>query len=54
MLHAVFNALNEQKVSLEAMLLKPNMVVSGSTCPIQASLTEVAEATFAVYGVMFQ
>jgi fructose-bisphosphate aldolase class I len=44
-LHAVFNALHEQKVSLEGMLLKPNMVVSGSVCPTQASVTEVADAT---------
>lgn len=44
-LHAVFNALYEQKVSLEGMLLKPNMIISGSTCPAQASVTEVADAT---------
>ena len=44
-LHAVFNALNEQKVSLEGMLLKPNMILSGSACPVQASVTEVADAT---------
>jgi len=31
-LHAVFNALSEQKASLEGMLLKPNMIVSGSAC----------------------
>jgi fructose-bisphosphate aldolase class I len=43
--HAVFNALNEQKVSLEGMLLKPNMILSGSLCPTQASMTEVADAT---------
>jgi fructose-bisphosphate aldolase class I len=44
-LHAVFNALYEQRVSPEGMLLKPNMIVSGSTCPRQASITEVADAT---------
>jgi fructose-bisphosphate aldolase, class I len=44
-LHAVFNSLYEQKVSLEGMLLKPNMVISGSSCPTQASVTEVADAT---------
>ena len=44
-LHAVFNALNEHRVSLEAMLLKPNMVVSGSVCPMQASRKDVAAAT---------
>ena len=44
-LHAVFNELYEQRVSLEGMLLKPNMIVSGSICPAQASVTEAADAT---------
>jgi len=44
-LHAVFNALYEHEVSLEGILLKPNMVLSGSLCPVQASVMEVAEAT---------
>jgi fructose-bisphosphate aldolase class I len=44
-LHAVFNALYEQKVLLEGMLLKPNMIVSGNACPAQAPVTEVADAT---------
>ncbi len=44
-LHAVFIALYEHEVSLEGMLLKPNMVVSGSLCPAQASVMEVAQAT---------
>jgi fructose-bisphosphate aldolase, class I len=44
-LHAVFNSLYEQKVSLEGMLLKPNMIVSGSLYPTQAPVTEVADAT---------
>jgi fructose-bisphosphate aldolase class I len=44
-LHAVFNALYEHRVSLEAMLLKPNMVVPGGLCPAQASVNEVADAT---------
>jgi fructose-bisphosphate aldolase class I len=44
-LHAVFNALYEQKVLLEGMLLKPNMIVSGNACPMQASVMEVADAT---------
>jgi fructose-bisphosphate aldolase, class I len=44
-LHAVFNALYEQKVLLEGMLLKPNMIIPGSACRAQASATEVAEAT---------
>jgi len=44
-LHAVFNALFDQRVSLEAMLLKPNMVISGKECAKQASVKEVAVAT---------
>ena len=31
-LHAVFDALFDQKVSLEGMLLKPNMVIAGDEC----------------------
>jgi fructose-bisphosphate aldolase, class I len=44
-LHAVFDALFEQGVALEAMLLKPNMVIAGKECPRQASVEEVATAT---------
>jgi fructose-bisphosphate aldolase, class I len=44
-LHEVFAALYDQKVSLEHMLLKPNMVISGKTCPKQASVNDVATAT---------
>src|SRR5690349_13895442 len=44
-LRSVFNALAEHRVSLEGMLLKPNMVLSGKECPKQASVEEVAEAT---------
>ena len=44
-LHAVFDALYEQRVSPEGMLLKPSMVISGSLCPAQASVSEVADAT---------
>jgi fructose-bisphosphate aldolase, class I len=43
--HAVFHALHEQGVRLEGMILKPNMVVSGKTCPTQAGVAEVAERT---------
>jgi fructose-bisphosphate aldolase class I len=35
----------EVRVSLEGMLLKPNMVLSGKDCPQQASVQEVAKAT---------
>lgn len=44
-LQIVFEALAEQGVRLEAMLLKPNMVLSGKDCPQQAGVSEVAEAT---------
>ena len=44
-LESVFHALYEHRVSLEGMLLKPNMVLSGKECPQQASVQEVAEAT---------
>ena len=44
-LHAVFDALFDQKVALEGMLLKPNMVISGKECPEQAAVGEVARAT---------
>ncbi|HUY71365.1 MAG TPA: class I fructose-bisphosphate aldolase [Gaiellaceae bacterium] len=42
---AVFEELAEQHVSLEGMLLKPNMVLSGYDCPEQAGVEEVADAT---------
>jgi fructose-bisphosphate aldolase class I len=44
-LNLVFDALAEHRIRLEAMLLKPNMVLSGADCPQQAGVTEVAEAT---------
>jgi len=44
-LQAVFAALSEQGVSLEGMLLKPNMVVPGAACPRQVSVEQVAVAT---------
>jgi fructose-bisphosphate aldolase class I len=44
-LHAVFNALFEQDVAFEKMLLKPNMVLPGKECARQASVEEVAIAT---------
>ncbi len=47
-LHTVFQELYEQRVALEGMVLKPNMVVSGAACPIQASVDEVAHRTLSV------
>ena len=61
-LHALFNALFEQDVVLEGMLLKPNMVVAGKTCTSQPSVEEVAMSTLrclrrhvpaAVTGIVF-
>ena len=44
-LHAVFNALFDQGVKLEGMLLKPNMVVAGKACKRQPAVEEVATVT---------
>ena len=41
----VFTELHKQRVPLEQIILKPNMVLSGSTCPTQASVEEVAQQT---------
>jgi fructose-bisphosphate aldolase class I len=47
-LNAVFEELFEQRVALEGMVLKPNMIVSGKKNPAQASVEEVARRTVAV------
>ena len=44
-LHSVFHALWEQKVALEGLLLKPNMVLPGTTSARPAPVEEVPEAT---------
>jgi fructose-bisphosphate aldolase class I len=44
-LRAVFGALAQHEVRLEAMLLKPSMVLAGAACPRQAPVAEVAAAT---------
>ena len=44
-LREVFSQLYRQGVMLEGMLLKPNMVLPGSTCPIQEGADDVADAT---------
>ena len=46
-LAATFAALRRMRVRLDGMLLKPNMVLSGSDCPAQAGVEEVARATVA-------
>ncbi len=48
-LRAVFSELAVAEVQLDGMLLKPNMVISGSDCPQQASHQEVAERTLACF-----
>jgi fructose-bisphosphate aldolase class I len=44
-LFAVFTELHDQRVELEGILLKPNMVLSGYEAPEQASDDEVADLT---------
>ena len=44
-LRTVFNQLYTQRVMLEGMILKPNMVLPGLTCPTQEAVDEVADAT---------
>jgi fructose-bisphosphate aldolase, class I len=44
-LRSVFNQLNSQRVMLEGMILKPNMVLPGLTCSKQESMDEVANIT---------
>jgi len=48
-LRAVFSELSVAEVQLEGMLLKPNMVISGSECPQQADHREVAQRTVACF-----
>lgn len=44
-LRNVFIQLNCQRVLLEGIILKPNMVLPGLTCPVQESVDEVADTT---------
>ena len=44
-LRTVFNQLYGQRVMLEGMILKPNMVLPGLACPKQEPVDEVADAT---------
>jgi len=46
-LQTVFNELAEQRVALEGIVLKPNMVVCGKKCGKGASVDEVAHRTIA-------
>ena len=47
-LKAVFDELYNQRVELEGMVLKPNMLLSGYDCPDQADVSEVAERTLSL------
>ena len=44
-LKSLFECLKEEGVNIAETILKPNMVTSGSTAEIQASIQEVAEMT---------
>src|SRR5262249_54764843 len=44
-LRSLFGSLYEHNVMLEGTILKASMVISGKSCPEQASAEEVAEAT---------
>jgi fructose-bisphosphate aldolase class I len=44
-LEIVFDALFRHRVRLEGMVLKPNMVIAGKKCPVQALPQQVADAT---------
>jgi fructose-bisphosphate aldolase class I len=44
-LQAVFHQLSKQRVAIEGMILKPNMVLPGLACPVQESVDEIADAT---------
>jgi fructose-bisphosphate aldolase class I len=48
-LHTVFDELNRQRIALECMILKPNMVVPGIACREQATPDEIAQATLACF-----
>jgi fructose-bisphosphate aldolase class I len=45
LLRTVFSELFAQRVALEGMILKPNMVLPGTACASQPTLDEVADAT---------
>jgi len=49
-LRKTFSQLYDHRVALEQIILKPNMVISGTKCATQASVREVAERTIACLG----
>lgn len=48
-LKTVFGKLKDKGVMLEGMLLKPNMVISGISAPVQPTPQQIAEATAEVF-----
>ena len=48
-LRTVFDRLAEQRVALEGIVLKPNMLLAGYDCADQAGVEEVAERTLACF-----
>ena len=44
-LHETFDALYQDGLDLQGLLLKPNMVISGKGCPQQASAEKIAQTT---------
>ena len=48
-LRIVFDQLVEQRVMLEGMVLKPNMVLPGLDCPTQEGVDEVADSTVSCF-----
>ena len=48
-LRTVFSELFAQRVMLEGMILKPNMVLPGAACVKQATVDEVADATLSCF-----
>jgi fructose-bisphosphate aldolase class I len=44
-LHAVFDQLHVQRILLEGMILKPNMVLPGKDCQAQADIEQLADVT---------
>lgn len=48
-LRALFARLAAHRVKLEGTILKPNMIIAGKKCPVQASTAEIADKTIAVF-----
>jgi len=48
-LHTVFDQLYQQRVMLEGMLLKPNMVLPGVNCADQSNVNDIADATIGCF-----